>query len=270
MYKLIASDMDGTLLNRDGKVTQRTKRALKRCMEAGAKFSLSSGRMPEAMESIANEIGANAPLIMFNGAMIYDMRTSETVFKKAIPAETATAICRMAEEMNLYIQTYPGKGYFCPEHTDLTYEYEKRIGVRAQEVHMPLSKWNTQDAVKLLALGHTAEEIEQAKARFQKAFPHGVSFMCSHPTYLEIVAEGVDKWQAMEELARHAGVRREETLAFGDGQNDIPMLLAAGAGYAMKNSVAAKLDEMLVAPPFDQDGVAQVLEKFLAAGVIGG
>ena len=139
MYKLIAADMDETLLGRDGRPSPRTKRALKRCMEAGAYFSLSSGRMPEAMREIAEEIGVNAPLIMFNGGMIHDLSTGETLFKQGLPAKTANEILKMAEDMHLYIQAYPGVGYFCNEHTPLTYMYEKRIRVKAQDVHMPLS-----------------------------------------------------------------------------------------------------------------------------------
>ncbi|MDD6883718.1 MAG: HAD family hydrolase [Eubacteriales bacterium] len=269
MYRLIASDMDETLLDRQGRITPRTLRAVRRCMEAGALFSLSSGRMLEAMREQAKEIGVNAPMIMFNGAMIYDMAAEKTLFQRAIPADTARKICRMAEEMNLYIQTYPGEGYFCPERIDLTFSYEKRIRVQAQEVHMPLSKWVSQDAVKLLALGHDAQEIQQAMARFKEAFPQGVNFMCSHPTYLEIVAQGIDKGQAMDELAKAAGVDRAETLAFGDGQNDIPMLLAAGTGYAMADSAAAKIEGVRIAPPFHEDGVAQVLEDLLDQGLIG-
>ena len=270
MYRLIASDMDGTLLNAHGALSPRTRKAVRRCMEAGALFALSSGRMPEAVRETWRDVGSNAPAIVYNGAMIYDFAAGETLFRRAVSADVARAICRMAEGMGLYIQAYPGEGYFCREHTELTAPYEKRIGVKARDVGIALSEWISGDVLKLLAMTKTPEEAEAACADLRGAFSERADVFRSVPTYIEIVARGIDKGQALAELRSALGVEKEEVLAFGDGQNDVPMLLEAGAGYAMESSLAAGVEGLLRAPPYDDDGVARVLEALLDQGMIGG
>ena len=92
MIRLIATDLDDTLLDAHSDVTARTVSAVRRAMDAGALFSLSSGRMPEAMLPLAEKLNVNAPMILYNGALIYDHRTGRTLFSNAIPAETALAV----------------------------------------------------------------------------------------------------------------------------------------------------------------------------------
>ena len=91
LIRLIATDLDDTLLDAHSDVTARTVSAVRRAMDAGALFSLSSGRMPEAMLPLAEKLNVNAPMILYNGALIYDHRTGRTLFSNAIPAETALA-----------------------------------------------------------------------------------------------------------------------------------------------------------------------------------
>ena len=98
MIRLIATDLDDTLLDAHSDVTARTVSAVRRAMDAGALFSLSSGRMPEAMLPLAEKLNVNAPMILYNGALIYDHRTGRTLFSNAIPAETALAVVRNEAE----------------------------------------------------------------------------------------------------------------------------------------------------------------------------
>ena len=105
----------------------------------------------------------------------------------------------------------------------------------------------------------------------REAFPHGASFLKSKPHYIEVMPEGVDKGASLKRLAELLGVKAEEVLAFGDGQNDVPMLTFAGAGYAMANGCAeARACTPLIAPPNTEDGVAQVIERYLARGTNSG
>ena len=123
MYRVIASDMDDTLLNEKGVLSPRTVAALKRAMEAGAYVVLASGRMLEAARPFAQQVGVNAPVITYNGAMVYDMEKGTALNSLTIDLETARGICSMAEEMGIYIQVYPGEGYFAQERTKYTELY---------------------------------------------------------------------------------------------------------------------------------------------------
>lgn len=269
LIRLIATDLDDTLLDAHSDVTARTIAAVRRAMDAGALFSLSSGRMTEAMLPLAEKLGVNAPMILYNGALIYDLRTGRTLFSNAIPAETALAVVRMLEEMHLYVQAYPGKGYYCHRRNAFTEGYERSIRVPATELGVPVSQWMQGDMVKLLAIAQP-EELDRALPTLRKAFPN-VNFMKSRPHYCEIVIQGVDKGVALRTLGEKTGVPVDEIMAFGDGQNDVSMLAAAGIGVAMENAVDdCKRVAKRIAPRNTEDGVAQVIEEMLAVGQIGG
>ena len=272
MIRLIATDLDDTLLDASAKLTDRTRRALNAAMAAGCGITLSSGRMMEAVLPIANDIGVNAPMLLYNGAMIYDHNTDETLFAPRIPYETALGIVKLAEEMGFYIQLYPGKGYYCPEILERTLKYARQISVDAIPVHMPMAQWlqeHPSDMQKMLIID-TPEGADRIQAALSEAFPHGACYLKSKAHYLEIAPEGVNKGQSLGFLARHLGLTPDEVMAFGDGQNDVPMLQYAGHGYAMQNACPQALAcTDLIAPPNTEDGVAQVIEKYLAEGMIG-
>lgn len=266
MIRLIATDMDDTLLDAGSRLTPRTLSALKRAMDAGVMISLSSGRMPESMLPFAEQIGVNAPMILFNGALIYDYRTDVTLFANPIPADVALGVAKMIESMGIYLQIYPGKGYYCHRRCGHTDRYEASIRVPCTELGVPVSEWMQGGMVKMLAIA-TPEVIDEAQKKLREAFPKGVNFMKSKPHYLEIVGEGIDKGRAIHVLAEKMGISVDEIMAFGDGQNDATMIAEAGLGVAMENAVdECKAAAKLVAPRSTEDGVAQVIERFLEEG----
>ena len=268
MYRLMAFDMDDTLLNEKGVITPRTLAALRRAMDAGVYVVLASGRMPEAMGKFAREIGVNAPMVLFNGGMVYDHRTGRTVSRNDVPLETARGILRMAEEHGIYAQAYPGEGYFAAERTKYTEMYENHIKVPCNIVGEKLSGWITTGQVKMLFIGEKEDSPARIKM-FSEAFPD-VSFMNSKPHYIEVVSKTVDKAVALEAAIRDMGLTREECIAFGDGQNDVSMLNYVAAGYCMQNaSEGVKAKCSLFAPPNTEDGCAQVIERLLDSGMLG-
>ena len=104
MIRLIATDLDDTLLDAGSALTPRSKAALQAAMAAGCGVAIVSGRMLEATLPFANEIGVNAPMVLYNGAMLYDPRSRETLFARRIPFDTALSMVRMIEGMGLYVQ----------------------------------------------------------------------------------------------------------------------------------------------------------------------
>lgn len=268
MYRLMAFDMDDTLLDPRGVITERTMAALKRAMEAGVYVVLASGRMLEAMLPTSEHIGVNGPMILYNGGMVYDTVNNRTVSRTEIPLETARAILRMAEEMDVYAQAYPGEGYFAHEYTRYTDMYEKHIKVKCNITGRPLSEWITTGQVKMLFIGEREDTAERIRV-FSKAFPD-VSFMMSKPHYIEVVAKKVDKSFALDAAIRDLGLTPDECIAFGDGQNDVSMLNFVGAGYCMENaSEGVKAKCRLFAPSNADDGCARVIEQLLDGGMLG-
>jgi Cof subfamily protein (haloacid dehalogenase superfamily) len=269
LYRLIASDMDDTLLSPAGTLEPRTFRALKRAMDAGVFLVLASGRMLESVLPFARELSVNAPIIAYNGAMVYDLAHGRVLNSAAIPMETARGICRMAEENGIYIQAYPGEGYVAEARRPYTKLYEDSIKVECGITGVKLSEWIATDQIKLLVIGEKEDTLKHIEM-FQQAFP-GVTFMMSRPNYIEIVAGDVDKRWALEQAIRALGVSREEVLAFGDGQNDISMLNFAHLGYCMENATpGVRAQCKNFAPSNAQEGCAIIIERMLDSGQLGG
>ena len=272
MIRLIATDLDDTLLDANSALTARSREALRAAMAAGCGVTIVSGRMPEATLPLAEQIGVNAPMVLYNGAMVYDHRDKSTLFARRIPFDLALALVRRIEAMGLYVQLYPGMGYYCDELRPQTEAYARQIRVAAIPAHMPMSRWleeNPCDLQKLLIID-TPEGTAKARAALTEAFPSGVTCVKSKPHYLEIAAKGVSKGQALSALAARLRIGPDEVMAFGDGENDVPMLAFAGAGWAMANGcAAARACAAHIAPPNTEDGVAQVVERYLERGLIG-
>ncbi len=261
--------MDDTLLNGEGIIAPRTLRALNRAMDAGVSIVLASGRMLESTMPFAQQLSINAPLIVYNGAMVYDWREKRAIEKRTVPMEAARGILKMAEALGIYVQAYPGEGYYAAARTKYTGQYEASIKVDCEITGTPLSEWISSPQVKLLAIGEKEDTLQNIET-FRAAFPD-VSFMMSRPNYIEIVAQGVDKKDALEKTLASLGIAPGEVLAFGDGQNDVSMLNYVGLGYCVENASAGVKEQCKhFCPSNTQDGCAIVIERLLDAGELKG
>ena len=269
MIRMIVCDLDGTLLAGKSNIPQENIAALRRAMAAGVQVVIASGRMIEATVPIAEAIGVNAPLSLFNGAMAYDYRNDRILSGSPIPHGVIMPVIEALEARGTYVQAFPGRGFFMEKKNHWTDYYENKISVTGTEVGMPLSRWLKGDVYKLLCLGEP-EELTEIINEFSPRFPE-VTLVKSGLNHLEIVAKGVDKASGMADISRLTGVGPEEMMAFGDEMNDLPMLKYAGTGYAMENAVPGVLKEMrLIAPKNTDHGVARIVNMYLDEGRMGG
>lgn len=266
---MIATDLDGTLLSGKSNLPEQNIEALKRAMDAGVQVVLASGRIFESMTFLAEQIGVNAPLICYNGAMVYDHLNDKILYGKTIPCKIAVEVLREIEKTGIHVQACPGRGYFYPEVNDWTHYYVDKVGARGEAVHMPLSSWLKDDVYKLLCLGESAA-LDKLKKELAPKFPD-VSFVKSVDTHLEIIAKGVEKSDGLKFLGESMDILPEEILAFGDEHNDLGMLDYAGVGYLMENAPAElhRLNYKL-APKNTDCGVARIVNLYLDEGRMGG
>jgi len=266
MVRLIALDLDNTLLTPDGDLSPRTLIALREAMARGVSIVLASGRMTEAMRSLAEQIPVNAPMIAFNGALAWDMRDGSVAARFPLAREDALAICRMAEENGLHIQAYPDGGYFYEQENEFSRYYTKKINYPGKAAGRKMSEFITTDVNKLLIIA-PEERCRQILPILQQTFAGKATFFQSRNIYIECVHPQVDKGRALKALAEHMGIPQGQIIAFGDEENDISMLEYAHIGYAMENakpSVKEKADR--IAPHFSKDGVAQIIEQLISEG----
>lgn len=259
--KLIASDMDGTLLNDASELSPRTVRALKAAADRGIYIVLASGRMARAMRPYAAQIGLNAPIIADNGALIYDLKTEETLYQRPLEWPDALSVLKRCEAMGLYVQAYIGDDYYFETETDYSREYARAVAVEGKCAGVRLSEFHDHNMLKLLIID-TPSRIEEIRPDFVRDFEGNMNIAVSRPHFLEFTHKSAEKGAALDRLAASLGVQRAQIVAFGDAQNDLSMLKYAGTGVAVKTARAEVLEHAdAVTESNGDDGVAIWIEQ---------
>jgi HAD superfamily hydrolase (TIGR01484 family) len=256
--RLVATDLDGTLLHSDGTVTDRTRAALTAVESLGVIVVFVTGRPVRWMRDLWQHVGDHGLAVCSNGGIVYDVAAQAVRSARPIPADVAL---RVAGLMRTGI---PGTTFALERVDGFAREpdfMERETTPEDIEV-APLDDLIGEPAVKLLAR-HGDLEPERFWAETERLVGHLVTTTWSSVGALvEISAEGVTKASTLALLCDELGVRADEVVAFGDMPNDLAMLEWAGTSYAMANahaSVLALADR--TAPAHDQDGVAAVLEE---------
>ena len=264
-YRMIAADIDGTLLNPRRELEKETIEAAQKCMAQGAYFVLSSGRMPPALKDIAQRLHVNAPAVCYNGGAVVDVFTGETLYSTPVPLDLARDIAAECEKMGLYLHAFVHGGYIAPYYCSLTGSYEQLSGVRATVVNGKISEHLDEAPMKLLVLD-TPTGAAKALPLLQAKFASRASLMHSQSHMIECVDKNTSKAGALEFLRQKLGVPKEETCAFGDGQNDLDMLDWAAHPFVMENApdgVKNHSPRFAIVPPNSDFGVARTLNKML-------
>jgi Cof subfamily protein (haloacid dehalogenase superfamily) len=258
--KLVASDLDGTLLRSDGTVSARSRAAIASVEAAGATFVMVTGRPPRWMRSIAEESGHRGLAICANGAIVYDLHTDEVVEHFLLPAAVAVEV---AHQLRAQIPDVA----FAAEHHERAFAHEAGYKPRWDSgdprITTTIEELLQDDVVKLLArhpsLGPD-ELLEQAVAAVGDAVTVTHS---STDGLLEISAQGISKATGLALVADRQAVDATDVVAFGDMPNDLPMLEWAGIGIAVANAhpwVLERADEITASN--DDDGVAEALTRW--------
>ncbi|MFG1708983.1 Cof-type HAD-IIB family hydrolase [Nonomuraea sp. M3C6] len=257
--RIVATDLDGTLLTSTGVITSRTKQALSSARAAGAEIVFVTARAPRGVREIAEQAGVTGTAICSNGAIVYDLATDEIVTSRPLEPAAARKVAYLLAE------ALPGMGLAAETGRNVLTEvaYTRRVSHDLAYYREVRSVFDEDEPiVKLLALssGHTADEMVTAVAAAvegQAEVTHsGVDGL------LEISAPGVTKAGTLDLLCQERGVSSGEVVAFGDMPNDLAVLAFAGAGYAMANAhrlVLAATERRTLSN--DEDGVAAVLER---------
>ena len=259
--RLVACDLDGTLIGPDHRFSPRLVRVVSELKDRGVHFTLATGRMYTSARKLAEELGLDdVPLITLNGALVRMSRSGEVLLERNIPEDVARAVVESAKAEGHYIQTYHGDRLVVAELGPEAVAYAERTRVDAHVARTPAELW--QGATKLLVIADPAV-VTELMNRWRPRFGRRLALSRSFPYYLEVMAAGVSKGQALRHVASHLGVPLTQALAMGDGENDRSMLRSVGVGVAMEGAPPDLLRVARhVAPPFDKDGAAIALERW--------
>ena len=256
--RLVATDLDGTIVRTDGTISPRTMAALSRIETAGAQLVLVTGRPPRFMRAVVAAVGGQTMAICSNGAVIYDMHADSIIAERFIqPGELAEAAGRLRAAI-------PGIGLAVESARELTGDSRYEAGSwdgHAAIRRLPDAELFGRPAAKLLGR-HPHLSADELLTLATPAVDGIVTVSHSSGTRLiEASAEGVTKASALADLAAKHDIPPASVVAFGDMPNDLSMLAWAGTSYAVANAhpdVLAAVDQVI--PANDEDGVAQAIE----------
>ncbi len=261
-YRLLAMDLDGTLIGNDLLLSERVKRAVARAAAAGVRPALATGRMFRATLPFARELAVTAPLICYQGALVREVEGDTVLYHQPVPLELARDAIAEAQTRGLVALGYVDDWCYAGQDTPEAQFYARHSRVQPRFVG-DLLDW-LHDAPTKLVIVSTAEQTDENVAHFRRRFGERLNVTKSYPLFTEIIHAEVSKGKALARLAQQLGVAREEVVAIGDNLNDLDMVSWAGFGVAMGNAPEAlKAAAKYVTGPIGEAGVAQVIERFV-------
>jgi len=261
MYKLIAVDLDGTLLDREHRLSLRNRQAILDVVEAGVIFSLSTGRPLQGVKAIIDMIDADLPFTIYNGAMIITSRSKQVLFESVLAGELAVEVVRLGQARGTSMLLYKDGVLYVSEINDTVRKYISIVGVVP---NVP------DDLAKVASLGVTKIVWRDSPARIA-AFQDEVrplvdgriSCSSSNPTLLEFFDIDSSKGAAMQKIGAIYNIDQSEMMAIGDAYNDISMIKYAALGVAMGNAPQEIKDLAdFVTLTNNEDGVAEAIYRF--------
>lgn len=264
--RLIAMDLDGTLNNDEKKITPRTAQALLRAQKKGIRLVLASARPSPGLfrERDALRLQEYGGILMsYNGGRIVDAVTGEVLFETAMPLQQTKKILQELKKLPVTPILDDGKQFYVEDLQGYKVDYECRNNNMQCTQVADLADFLTFAPVKIL-MSVQPEELAGVQAQIAALLPPELTVVQTAPFYLEVIPASINKGQGLRQICKLLDILPEQTVAFGDAENDIPMLRAAGMGVAMENATpATKAAADRVTLSNNHDGIAAIVEQFL-------
>lgn len=269
-YKLVAIDMDGTLLNSNNEVSERTKIAIGKAKEQGVNIVLATGRILKSALQYGLDLDVGSPIIACNGAIIVNVQ-KEIIYKKPMDKNTIENILDLAKRNNIYYHFYDEYSFYANTLVDEVVGFYNTATAKLKGLELEINIFeekreildkNDLNVLKFMFIDNNLDKLYKVRNELEQM---GVlSISSSWDNNIEVMGNGVSKGESLKYLCNQLNVDRSQVIAIGDNENDLTMLEYAGLGVAMGNSkdcVQAISDYKTSTN--NEDGVAKVIEKFI-------
>ena len=262
-YKLIAVDMDGTLLNDNGQITPETIAAINLAVSKKVIFTICTGRPIQGVDKYSKLLQLKAPIITYNGSMIVQSDTKEVLFSQTLTYSDAIKILNAGNKMGATMCVWAHNKLYCNVFNDRV-DFYKSISDVTPTLIADYDALAQSGITKIL-WSDDAEVIADMQQQLKQVAFENVTYCTSRPIFLEFFNGDVSKACAMQTIGQIYGIKREEMIAIGDGYNDLSMIEYAGLGVAMANAPdGVKQKSAYVTENTNNDGgVAEVIQKFI-------
>jgi len=261
--KLIALDIDGTIMDKNFRISDRVKSAIKTAIAQGIYVVVATGRMYSATIPIAKELGLVTPLITYQGGLVREFFNSdETLIHHALPYSTSMEVIDDLRKIGVQINIYLNDELFAEKETPMLKQYSEKRAINYNTVKS-FEELGEFSSTKILAMDADEALIDKIRKDFDEKFGDRLNICKSTANFCEFVDKKCSKATAIEFLAKKWGFSKENIMAVGDMENDMEMLEAAGFGVAMKNG-DKELQKIAdyITDTVDNDGAAMAIEKF--------
>lgn len=261
MIKMIATDIDGTILKWSFQFSPAVKQCIKDLDKNGIKVVLVTGRMHSATVNVARELGLHTPIVSYQGGLIKD-ESGKTLYQRDLPADYAKEIIKWGRENNIHLNLYLEDKLYVEEDNEIVKDYTD--GRFIDYTVCSFDSLIIENVNKILAIDlHDAEKVTGWVNELSKKFPN-LYIVKSTPYFCEIGCKDAKKSSGVEFLADMWGIKKEEILTIGDQNNDIELLKAGGIKVAMGNAT----DELkkcadYITDSVENDGFVKAVEKFV-------
>lgn len=236
-YKLIATDMDDTLLNKDHEISEENRNAIIGVQKNGVKFVLASGRPTYAMLDFAKELEMEKYggfILGFNGGEIVDIANGKTIFEEALSLEDIKIIYNEANIRNLSFLFYTGDTIFVNELNVYTGEEIELTKMKYKEI-VDIEQLDVENTIKCMILGDP-DKLVEAQKEISEKYSEKYVVNISKPIFMEFTLKGINKGLSLKRLCKNIGIETREIVCVGDSYNDMSMLEVAGLPVAVDNA----------------------------------
>lgn len=261
---LLVSDMDGTLLNSEKKISKENLNAIEYFVKEGGTFTVATGRMLQSVELFIEELKLEFPTILHNGAKIYDYKNNKVISRYPIESHRKEFLKRIKKDKpNLGIEIFVDEVVYIYRSCELTKRYEKHDFNIVY--NMPDEMWE-KDWLKVLLIGQK-EELDELEDEYKMVYDKGSVFRSSDH-FLDVVSNRVSKGKALKELIKMHNIDPKKVIAIGDNMNDIEMLELASYGFYIKTGEKRAMKNAKYIAPSNDDNPIEYVVNWIKHNVI--
>lgn len=261
----VATDLDGTLLNCEHKISEYNKLVLKKITEMGIPVIIATGRLYTSLYKYKQELDLKTPVVCYNGAMVVNGATDEKIYDVLLESDIVKEIIGIARAENIHLNLFHGAEWYIESTREEVETYKNTSGL---EYHLLTAEnFENKPVNKLMFVGENSKLLK-IEAILNERFGDRIYKAFSRPHFLEILNKNVSKGFALLETLKTMNINKENVIAFGDAENDAEMVAGVGIGVAMGNaSEGLKSKAKYVADTNDNDGVGKFLNEYLNLGL---
>jgi Cof subfamily protein (haloacid dehalogenase superfamily) len=262
-YRLIVSDIDGTLVNSSRQISERTKLAIHKFQSLGGVFAIATGRIEESAKSYYDELRLDSPAILYNGAKIVELANNKCLMENILEEEHFVQAVKLLSELDCSAIVYSTGKAYVRQMNDTIRTYMEKDSIQCIQVDDFMSDIEGKPN-KILIIGNNSI-FEKFLGAFEAICSVKPNTVKSEAEYLEILPRNTSKGEALKSLAELLNIPMEQIAAAGDNMNDYEMLKEAGLGIAVSNAVPKLFDAAdLISKSNDEDGIAEIIERIIS------